>query len=149
MLEVYLDRVRLNRNWRYTSYRLSPDILTTAAAEAQYKNICKMDAPRPQRAYLIPRDIDIERQTTSPRLLEGSGSHIGPAGRAMLGCIGVAPAGDEVVSSGPAGPYGGNMDYNDVSRTPRCIFQSTIREHTSTSKTATRSRAMARAWAVE
>jgi acetamidase/formamidase len=32
----------------------------------------------------------------------------------MLGCIGVAPPGDEVATSGPAGPYGGNMDYNDV-----------------------------------
>jgi len=27
-LEVHLDRVRVNRNWGYTSYRLSPDILT-------------------------------------------------------------------------------------------------------------------------
>jgi acetamidase/formamidase len=32
----------------------------------------------------------------------------------MLGCIGVATAGDEVMTSGPAGPHGGNIDYNDV-----------------------------------
>ena len=32
----------------------------------------------------------------------------------MLGCIGVATAGDEVMSSGPAGSHGGNMDYNDI-----------------------------------
>lgn len=71
-LEIHLDRVRLNRNWGCTSYRLRSDILTTAAAEAQYKNFYKMDALRPQRADLIPWDINLERQTTSPRVLEGS-----------------------------------------------------------------------------
>ena len=47
-------------------------------------------------------------------MLEGSGFRFNLAVKPMLGCIGVAPAGDEVFSSGPAGPYGGNMDYNDV-----------------------------------
>jgi len=32
----------------------------------------------------------------------------------MLGCIGVAPPGDEVWTSGPASTHGGNMDYNDI-----------------------------------
>src|SRR5690349_3559011 len=42
-LEVRLDKVRLNRNWGYTSYRLSPEVLTAGAAERQYKNVYKMD----------------------------------------------------------------------------------------------------------
>jgi acetamidase/formamidase len=113
-LEVHLDRVRVNRNWGYTSYRLSPDILTSSAAESQYKNFYKMDALRPQRGDLIPWDIDLERQTTRPRLLQGSGFRFDLPVKPMLGCIGVAVAGDEVLTSGPAGPHGGNMDYNDV-----------------------------------
>src|SRR5206468_5525746 len=32
----------------------------------------------------------------------------------MLGCIGVAPSGEQVETSGPSGSHGGNMDYNDV-----------------------------------
>ena len=32
----------------------------------------------------------------------------------MLGCIGVAPAGDFAPTSGPSGPYGGNLDYNRI-----------------------------------
>jgi acetamidase/formamidase len=32
----------------------------------------------------------------------------------MLGCVGVAPAGDFAPTSGPAGSYGGNMDYNET-----------------------------------
>jgi acetamidase/formamidase len=31
----------------------------------------------------------------------------------MLGCISVAPAGDEQFRGGDLGPFGGNMDYND------------------------------------
>jgi acetamidase/formamidase len=113
-LEVHLDKLRLNRNWGYTSYRLSPDILTSGAAESQYRNIYKMGAVRPARADLIPWDLDLERQTASPRLLESSGFRFRIPVRPMLGCIGVAAPGDEIVTSGPAGAYGGNMDYNDV-----------------------------------
>jgi len=113
-LEVHLDKLRLNRNWGYTSYRLSPEILSAGAAEAQYKNVYKMDAVRPKRDDLIPWDLDLERQTATPRLLKSSGFRFQIPVRPMLGCIGVAAPGDEVVTSGPAGPYGGNMDYNDV-----------------------------------
>jgi amidase len=113
-LEVHLDKVRLNRNWGYTSYRLSAEILTSSAAERQYPNVYKMDAVRPQRADLIPWDLDLEKQTASPRLPAGSEFRFRIPVRPMIGCIGVAAPGDEVVTSGPAGAYGGNMDYNDI-----------------------------------
>ncbi len=113
-LEVRLDKVRLNRNWGYTSYRLSPEVLTSGAAEGLYKNFYKMDAVRPQRGDLIPWDLDLEKQTASPRLLQSSGFRFAIPVHPMLGCIGVATPGDEIASSGPAGPYGGNMDYNDI-----------------------------------
>ena len=113
-LEIHLDRVRLNRNWGYTSYRLSPDIFTSSTAEGLYKNVYRMDAVRPGRADLIAWDLDLERQTATPRLREGSGFPFQLPVMPMLGCIGVATPGDEVMTSGPAGAYGGNMDYNDV-----------------------------------
>src|SRR5437899_8935481 len=34
--------------------------------------------------------------------------------RPMLGCIGVAPGGNMALRSGFLGPYGGNMDYNQM-----------------------------------
>ena len=40
----------------------------------------------------------------------------------MLGCIGVATAGDEVQSSGPAASHGGNMDYNDIGEGATVLF---------------------------
>jgi len=121
-LEVHIDKLRLNRNWGYTSYRLSPDVLTAGAAEAQYKNFYKMDALRPQRADLIPWDLDLAGQTASPRLLQKSGFQFKLPVKPMLGCIGVAAAGDTVVTSGPAGSHGGNMDYNDVTEGATLLF---------------------------
>src|SRR5262245_32402342 len=41
-LEVHLDKVRLNRNWGYTSYRLNPGILNSG--ENLYPNEYKMGA---------------------------------------------------------------------------------------------------------
>jgi acetamidase/formamidase len=121
-LEVHLDKLRLNRNWGYTAYRLNPEVLTASAAEGQYKNFYKMGALRPQRADLIPWDLDLEKQTASPRLLEGSGFQFKIPVRPMLGCIGVAVPGDEVLTSGPAGSHGGNMDYNDVAEGATLFF---------------------------
>ena len=111
-LEVHLDKVRLNRNWGYTSYRLSREILNSS--DNLYPNVYKMDALRPKRADLIPWDLDLERGLATPRLLQSSGYKFSIAVKPMIGCIGVAPPGDEVWTSGPASTHGGNMDYNDV-----------------------------------
>ena len=111
-LEVRLDEVRLNRNWGYTSYRLHPSVLSNV--ENLYPNFYKMDALRPKRADLIPWDLDLERRVANPRVLTSSGFKFDLPVRPMLGCIGVAPPGEEVQTSGPAYSHGGNIDYNDI-----------------------------------
>ena len=111
-LVVHLDRVRLNRNWGYTSYRLSPNIL--ASSEGLYPNVYKENAVRPGRSDMIPWDLDLERGVANPRLLNGSTLKFDLPVKPMLGCIGVATPGDEVLTSGPAASHGGNMDYNDI-----------------------------------
>jgi amidase len=121
-LEVRLDRVRLNRKWGYTGYRLSPEVLTAGAAAAQYPGSYKMSALRPQRDDLIPWDLDLEKNTARPRLLQSSGYRFEVPVKPMLGCIGVATAGDTVLTSGPAGAHGGNMDYNDVAEGATLFF---------------------------
>jgi acetamidase/formamidase len=111
-LEVHLDKVRLNRGYGYTSYRLNPAVLNPNSIEGLYKNFYKMDALRPGRADLIPWDLDLKRGMARPRLLSGAGFEI-PV-RPILGCIGVAPPGERVETSGPSGSHGGNMDYNEI-----------------------------------
>ncbi|MCC6588530.1 MAG: acetamidase/formamidase family protein [Bryobacterales bacterium] len=119
---VRLDKVRLNRNYGYTSYRYSLGALNPGAAEGIYKNYYKPDVLRPQRADLIPWDLDLERGIAKPRLLESSGMKFEIPVKPMLGCIGVAAPGEKVETSGPAGSWGGNMDYNDVTEGATVYF---------------------------
>jgi len=121
-LEVRLDKVRLNRDYGYTSYRLSPAVLNPNSIEGLYKNHYQMDVLRPGRADLIPWDLDLKRGVANPRLLEGSGFKFDLPVRPMLGCIGVAPPGEKVETSGPSGSHGGNMDYNDVAEGATLFF---------------------------
>jgi acetamidase/formamidase len=40
----------------------------------------------------------------------------------MLGCVGVAPRGEETLGSGHLGPFGGNMDCRKSGKAPLCIY---------------------------
>ena len=113
-LVVTLRKVRLNRNWGYSAYRLGLFSLMPDYVESIYSNQYKKDLVRKGSASMVPWDIDIERGLV--RLREPVSNRIKlefPA-RPMLGCIGVAAPGDFAPTSAPAGSYGGNLDYNEV-----------------------------------
>ena len=113
-LVVRFNRVRMNRNWGWTSYRLGLYSLMPETIEGIYPNRYKEGTIIPERANVVPWDLDIERQTV--RLREPSSASVKlefPA-KPMLGCVGVAPAGDFAPTSSPSGSYGGNLDYNEI-----------------------------------
>jgi len=113
-LVIRFLKVRMNRNWGWTAYRLGLFSLTPESIEGLYPNRYKDDLIRPGRSNLVPWDIDLQRQTV--RLREPATANIKlefPA-KPMLGCVGVAPAGDFAPTSGPSGSYGGNLDYNEI-----------------------------------
>jgi amidase len=114
VLVIRFLKVRMNRNWGWTAYRLGLFSLTPESIEGLYPNRYKDDLIRPGRSNLVPWDIDLQRQTV--RLREPATANIKlefPA-KPMLGCVGVAPAGDFAPTSGPSGSYGGNLDYNEI-----------------------------------
>src|SRR5262245_46945267 len=113
-LIVRFTKMRMNRRWGWTAYRLGLFSLTPESVEGLYPNRYKDDLIRPGRSNLIPWELDLERQTV--RLREPASQVIKlefPA-KPMLGCVGVAPAGDFAPTSGPSGSYGGNLDYNEI-----------------------------------
>jgi len=114
VLEVHIDKLRLNRNWGYTEYRLMPFVLNPNTIAGLYKNFYHADVVWPGRDNLIPWDLDIERGVANPRLLSGSGMKFDLPVRPMLGCIGVAAPGDNSGTADISGSWGGNMDYNDT-----------------------------------
>jgi acetamidase/formamidase len=102
-LAVHLLRVRLNRASGYTGHQVGVKDMPEAL---------KPDKPQPDAVYkdydyLVPWQIDL----ATNRVRNG---RLDFAAQPMLGCIGVAPEGDFSPRSGPAGYWGGNMDYNMI-----------------------------------
>ena len=100
-LVVELRRVMLNRATGYTGHTVGLKDLPESLRPPKPKP----DAVYKGYDYLVPWTIDVARRTVRHGQLEL------PA-RPMLGCIGVAPQGDFSPRSGPAGYWGGNLDYN-------------------------------------
>jgi acetamidase/formamidase len=119
---VHLRKVRLNRGWGYSAYRLAPFSVLPEFVENMYPNHYKADLVRKGRDNLLPWDLDLK--TNTARLREPAGGKIKlefPA-HPMLGCIGVAAPGDFSPTSGPSGSYGGNLDYNRIAEGATVIF---------------------------
>jgi len=113
-IAVTFQRMRLNRNWGYSAYRLGLYSLNTSSIEGLYPNRFKEGAAIEGRSNVVRWDIDLE--TSRVRLPDPVSKVLKMefAARPMLGCVGVAAAGDFGPSSGISGPYGGNMDYNEM-----------------------------------
>jgi amidase len=111
---VHFRKVRLNRNWGYSAWRLGLIALTPQYVEKIYSDKYKPDLVRQGRDNIVPWDIDLARGMV--RLREPASKRVPlefPA-RPMLGCVGVAAPGDFSPTSSPAGSYGGNLDYNEI-----------------------------------
>jgi acetamidase/formamidase len=113
-LVVSLTKVRLNRDWGWSAYRLGLFSLTPEVVEHVYPNDIHPDLVIKGRSTIVPWDIDLKNSTVRLRAPKSSVHPLEFPGKPMLGCIGVAPAGDFAPTSGPSGPYGGNLDYNKI-----------------------------------
>jgi acetamidase/formamidase len=113
-LRVTLRKVRLNRNWGYSAYRLGLFSLSADYVETIYPNRYKPDVVRKGRDNVVPWDIDLARGTVRLREPVSAKVPLQFAARPMLGCIGVAAPGDFAPTSAPSGNYGGNLDYNEI-----------------------------------
>ncbi|MGO9262909.1 MAG: acetamidase/formamidase family protein [Bryobacteraceae bacterium] len=113
-LAVTLRKVRLNRNWGYSAYRLGLFSLTADYVETIYPNHYKPGLVRQDRDNVLPWDIDVARGTVRLREPVTTKVKLEFPVRPMLGCIGVAAPGDFAPTSAPSGNYGGNLDYNEI-----------------------------------
>ncbi len=111
---VHLRKVRLNRNWGSTAYRLAPFSVLPEFVENLYPNRYKADVVRKGRDNLLPWDLDLKASTVKLREPVSGRIRFEFPARPMLGCIGVAAPGDFSPTSGPSGSYGGNLDYNEI-----------------------------------
>ncbi|HEV8130899.1 MAG TPA: acetamidase/formamidase family protein [Acidobacteriota bacterium] len=113
-LLVHFTKMRLNRNWGYTAFRLGLFSVTPDYVENIYSDRYKKDLVRKGRENLVPWDIDLARNRVKLREPISKRISLEFEAKPMLGCVGVAPAGDFAPTSAPSGSYGGNLDYNRI-----------------------------------
>lgn len=113
-LVVRLTKVRMNRNWGWSNYRLGLYSLLPETIEGLYPNRYRPNEIIAERTSVVPWDLDLERQTVRLREPASAVLRMTFPAKPMLGCVGVAPAGDFAPTSSPAGAYGGNLDYNEI-----------------------------------
>jgi acetamidase/formamidase len=101
-IAIRFSKVRLNRNWGTSSNRLGLYSLTPDAVEKIFPN------------KRVTWDIDIAAKRVRVSDPGSEKVKLEFAARPMLGCVGVAAPGDFAPTSGPAGSYGGNLDYNAI-----------------------------------
>ncbi len=113
-IRIKLTKLRMNRNWGFSGYRLGVFALDPGTLERIYPDHYKMDLVRKGSDRLVPWDIDLARGMVRLREPLSARMKMEFKAQPMLGCIGVAPQGDFAPTSAPAGNYGGNLDYNKV-----------------------------------
>jgi amidase len=103
-LVVHLDRVRTNRDAAYQT-----NLIANTALEAGYlKSIAKYESGF--TGWKIDAAAGIATVINPSDKLKPYSVKLSP----MLGCIGVAPRGEETLGSGHLGPFGGNMDSPEI-----------------------------------
>jgi amidase len=103
-LVVRLNRVRTNRDWAASGQSmvgnaLGPGYLMNLNRAKNFSSRWKLDKEKGV-AYL-EKPTDPLKQLSIPL-------------QPMMGCIGVAPPGRDVVATRDSGVFGGNMDYNQL-----------------------------------
>jgi amidase len=102
-LVVHLLKVRTNRSTARQGTRINAHAVTAAyLVGAKYDSSFSGEwTLLPEKGIAVPTHPSEHMKNYSVPL------------KPMLGCISVAPAGDEQFRGGDLGPFGGNLDYND------------------------------------
>ena len=104
LLVVTFSRIETNRAMAYSASLLAPYAVDPQAIAS------RTDREARRLTWTIDKARGVARLDDAP------GNDIQPGGielplRPMLGCVGVAPARKEAISTATPGPFGGNMDY--------------------------------------
>lgn len=113
-IAVTFRKLRMDRSWGFSNYRLGLFSLSPASIERLYPNHYKEGAVIPGRVNAVRWELDIERNRVRLSEPKSKAHPMEFEAKLMLGCVGVAAPGDFGPSSAISGPYGGNIDYNRI-----------------------------------
>ena len=103
-LRVRLDRITPNRRYGWTGTQLAPNVIDPEDNLAL--------SPLPEWGER-DGDWDVDAKAGTATLVEPATSigRFAIPTRPMIGCFGVAPPGDQAISTATSSTHGGNMDY--------------------------------------
>ena len=103
-LAVRLDRLRPNRRYGWSGIRLAANVMDPA-------DIAGLPSPPDYPESIGEWDVDAEAGTATLVVPETRLGRISLPTRPMVGCFGVAPPGEQAISTATSSTHGGNMDY--------------------------------------
>jgi acetamidase/formamidase len=103
-LVVHLKHVRVNRDHAISGSSIAGRALTTGYLQS-VKSVPNFDSK-----WKLDRERGVAMLANPTEKLKNYSIPLRP----MLGCIGVAPLGRQAFGTGDLGPYGGNLDYNEI-----------------------------------
>jgi len=113
-IEVRFRRIRMNRDWGFSTFRLGLYALAPESIQGLYSPVHKPNSVIQGRDTIVKWLID---RSTGKLTLHDPKSAVHKMefqAKPMLGCVGVAAPGVFAPTSGISGSYGGNMDYNRI-----------------------------------
>jgi amidase len=113
VLVVTFDKIVTNRKTSFSGSALSP---YTADPQSLLQ---RQQGQAPRTNWVIDNEKGVARLEMADLLPNVMELPLRP----MLGCVGVAPARKEAISSQTPGPWGGNMDYNGLNSGVKLMLQ--------------------------
>lgn len=104
VVAIHLHKVRLNRDYASAGTNLIGSAITPGLARAL------PDVPAFNGRWALDRARGVARLASPTAALAAYEIPLRP----MLGCIGVAPSRGQAIRTSDSGPFGGNMDYNEL-----------------------------------
>ena len=114
-LSVKINRITMTRPSGWTFDRLSANVVDPQAA-ARF-------APRQKCEWIIDIAAGRAQLSQPPHALRNWSVPVAP----MIGCLGVAPAMGQAMSTATSGSYGGNMDYRGMAAGVEIMFPVAVR----------------------
>jgi amidase len=113
-LRVHLRKLQMNRPWGASYYRMGLLAVTPESILKMHSDQLYPDLVIKGYANLVRWDIDLAKSRVQLRDPVSGQRSLEFAAHPMLGCIGVAPGGEFTPTNETSGPYGGNLDYNEI-----------------------------------
>src|SRR5262252_9005121 len=111
-LVVHFNRIRLNRDWAESGNGIVPSALNPGYV------VDKRPVKDFDSKWTLDKEHGVARLAKPTDKLKDFTVPLQP----MLGCVGVAPGGNQAILSGDLGNYGGNMDYNQIRENTTLYF---------------------------